>query len=328
MADGRGLGRVRGVATDGPPSARRASPRSGTAPRDGAAPPRLRRASNEHAAGRPFMSPDQGSRIRLSAILVVLAGLNLGGGFLMHGYVLARLGAGVETDALFAGMALPQVVLAIIASSFMHVVVPLLAGSEDHQFRRDAWAFADDHAGRVRLDRGRAGGVRAAVDAAGRAGPPRPGPAAPDRDRADPADRDGVHVAGGRALGRASRPAPLHLGGVGAARRHHPRVGIPDRHAAAVGRPRRRVGPGAPGRRPCRPARPGPRPLPGLRGQPGDGGPGVAPAAAADARHGVQAGSSRSPIARCRRSPPRATCRSTTCASRWARPRCRSRTTR
>ena len=88
------------------------------------------------------MSPDQGSRIRLSAILVVLAGLNLGGGFLMHGYVLARLGAGVETDALFAGMALPQVMLAIIASSFMHVVVPLLAGSGDHEFRRDAWGFA------------------------------------------------------------------------------------------------------------------------------------------------------------------------------------------
>ena len=38
----------------------------------------------EHAADPPFMSPDQGSRIRLSAILVVLAGLNLGGGFLMH----------------------------------------------------------------------------------------------------------------------------------------------------------------------------------------------------------------------------------------------------
>jgi putative peptidoglycan lipid II flippase len=88
------------------------------------------------------MSPHRGSRIRLSAILVVLAGLNLGGGFLMHGYVLARIGAGVETDALFAGLALPQVVLAIIASSFMHVIVPLLTGSDDHQFRRDAWAFA------------------------------------------------------------------------------------------------------------------------------------------------------------------------------------------
>ena len=32
--------------------------------------------------------------------------------------------------------------LAIIASSFMHVVVPLLAGSGDHEFRRDAWGFA------------------------------------------------------------------------------------------------------------------------------------------------------------------------------------------
>jgi putative peptidoglycan lipid II flippase len=80
--------------------------------------------------------------MRRAAILVLLSGLNLVGGFLMQWYILATLGAGMETDALFAGLALPQTVLAIVASSFMHVLVPLLSGKDDVRLRRDAWGFA------------------------------------------------------------------------------------------------------------------------------------------------------------------------------------------
>lgn len=80
--------------------------------------------------------------LRRSAILLILSSLNLVGGFLMQWYILARLGAGIQTDALFAGLALPQALLAIIASSFMNVLVPLLSGEDDRRFRRDAWGFA------------------------------------------------------------------------------------------------------------------------------------------------------------------------------------------
>ncbi len=60
----------------------------------------------------------------------------------MHWYLLGALGPGRDTDALFASLALPQVLLAIIASSFMNVIVPLLSGESDTDFRRNAWTFA------------------------------------------------------------------------------------------------------------------------------------------------------------------------------------------
>jgi putative peptidoglycan lipid II flippase len=81
-------------------------------------------------------------RRRRAALLAVLVALNLAGGLAMQWYVLAALGVGAETDALFAGLAVPQTMLAIIASSFMTVLVPLLAGESDEDFRRTAWTFA------------------------------------------------------------------------------------------------------------------------------------------------------------------------------------------
>ena len=47
----------------------------------------------------------------------------------------------METDALFAGMTLPQLVLTVISGSLMHVLVPLLAGADNEQLRHDAWGF-------------------------------------------------------------------------------------------------------------------------------------------------------------------------------------------
>jgi len=55
--------------------------------------------------------------------------------------VLVQLGPGVETDALFAGMTLPQLALAVVSGSLMHVLVPLLAGEPADRFRHDAWGF-------------------------------------------------------------------------------------------------------------------------------------------------------------------------------------------
>ena len=41
-----------------------------------------------------------------------------------HWYVVTRLGIGVERDALFAALAIPQLVLAVVSTSLTYVVVP------------------------------------------------------------------------------------------------------------------------------------------------------------------------------------------------------------
>lgn len=79
--------------------------------------------------------------MNLTIKLGILSVANLGIAFLFQWYVLMRLGAGVETDALFAGMTIPQIVLAVISGSLIHVLVPLLAGESEYRQRHDAWAF-------------------------------------------------------------------------------------------------------------------------------------------------------------------------------------------
>lgn len=73
--------------------------------------------------------------------LGTLSAVNIGISFLFQWYVLIQLGPGVETDALFAGMTIPQLVLAVISGSLMHVLVPLLAGESEDRLRHDAWGF-------------------------------------------------------------------------------------------------------------------------------------------------------------------------------------------
>ena len=96
---------------------------------------------------RPDVSSSGAPPWRQSATLAILASLNLAGGLAMQWYVIASLGAGVETDALFASLALPQALLAIVASSFMTLLVPLLSGEDETVFRRNAWTFTAATAG-------------------------------------------------------------------------------------------------------------------------------------------------------------------------------------
>lgn len=73
--------------------------------------------------------------------LGLLAAANIGIAFLFQWYVFTQLGAGLQTDALFAGMTLPQLVLVVISGSLMHVLVPLLAGEDEERLLHDAWGF-------------------------------------------------------------------------------------------------------------------------------------------------------------------------------------------
>jgi putative peptidoglycan lipid II flippase len=82
--------------------------------------------------------------LRLTLSLGWLASVNILVTLFIHWYVITRLGIGVETDALFAGMVVPQMVLVLFTSSLLHVLVPLLAtgieeGEDDR--RRELWGI-------------------------------------------------------------------------------------------------------------------------------------------------------------------------------------------
>ena len=59
--------------------------------------------------------------------------------FFYQWFTLTQLGPGRATDALFAGMVVPQLVLAVVSGSLTHVLVPLLTGQRDEAFARNAW---------------------------------------------------------------------------------------------------------------------------------------------------------------------------------------------
>src|SRR5712691_3864136 len=73
--------------------------------------------------------------------LALLAGTNILVTLLFQWYVITQLGVGIETDALFAGMAVPQLILLVVSSSLTHVLVPLLATEDERTFRQNAWGF-------------------------------------------------------------------------------------------------------------------------------------------------------------------------------------------
>jgi putative peptidoglycan lipid II flippase len=73
--------------------------------------------------------------------LATLAGANILLALLLQWYVITQLGVGIETDALFAGMALPQLILSVVSSSLTHVLVPLLVTEDELTFRQNAWGF-------------------------------------------------------------------------------------------------------------------------------------------------------------------------------------------
>lgn len=79
--------------------------------------------------------------MKLAIKLGALSAANIGIAFLFQWYVLIQLGPGMETDALFAGMTIPQLVLVVISGSLMHVLVPLLSGESEDRLRHDAWGF-------------------------------------------------------------------------------------------------------------------------------------------------------------------------------------------
>ncbi len=79
--------------------------------------------------------------MKLVLSLGLLAGTNVILTFLMNWYILTTVGAGAHTDALYAGMAIPQFILAVIGGSFTTALIPILSGEREDQFSQQAWTF-------------------------------------------------------------------------------------------------------------------------------------------------------------------------------------------
>lgn len=79
--------------------------------------------------------------MKQTVTLALLAGANILVTLAFQWFVITRLGVGIETDALFAGMAVPQLILLVVSSSLTHVLVPLLAVEDEHTFQQNAWGF-------------------------------------------------------------------------------------------------------------------------------------------------------------------------------------------
>jgi putative peptidoglycan lipid II flippase len=60
---------------------------------------------------------------------------------LVQWYIVVTIGPGMQTDALYASVAVPQFLLAVISSSLMQVLVPFLAGEREERIRSDAWGI-------------------------------------------------------------------------------------------------------------------------------------------------------------------------------------------
>lgn len=70
-----------------------------------------------------------------------MSAANILSNILFQWLVLTILGPGMESDALFAGMTVPQLFAAVISSSLTHVLVPILAGESYVDQRRDGWTL-------------------------------------------------------------------------------------------------------------------------------------------------------------------------------------------
>lgn len=75
---------------------------------------------------------------RLILSLGALAAANLLLAFLIHCYIFLKVGPGIETDAFYAGMTVPQLILSVLTGTLFHVMIPLLAGEDEKHLNQGA----------------------------------------------------------------------------------------------------------------------------------------------------------------------------------------------
>ncbi|MFX1671521.1 lipid II flippase MurJ [Paraburkholderia sp. A2WS-5] len=69
--------------------------------------------------------------MKRAIVLMLVTGINIVALFIYQWYVVVALGAGVQSDAAFASMVLPQLLLNVVSGSLSFVLVPMLATTAD-----------------------------------------------------------------------------------------------------------------------------------------------------------------------------------------------------
>jgi putative peptidoglycan lipid II flippase len=82
-----------------------------------------------------------GLNMKQKVFLGIISATNIGITILMQWLILTGLGAGEASDALFAGMTIPQITLTIISGAMMHVLVPILAAYDGPDLKKHSWTF-------------------------------------------------------------------------------------------------------------------------------------------------------------------------------------------
>jgi putative peptidoglycan lipid II flippase len=111
--------------------------------------PRADRGSGRRADRGPDAQPDPRGpavdrgpdNLRLRLTLSALALAQIVSSFGVQWTVVARLGTHVETDALYAGMTLPQIVTTMAVESLTFVLIPLFSALPERERRRHAWSM-------------------------------------------------------------------------------------------------------------------------------------------------------------------------------------------
>lgn len=80
-------------------------------------------------------------KARQMSILATLSIFNIVLVFAFQWYIVTFMGSGWQTDALFAAMVVPNLVLAIVSSSLTHVLVPILSLKKGAEFEESAWTY-------------------------------------------------------------------------------------------------------------------------------------------------------------------------------------------
>jgi putative peptidoglycan lipid II flippase len=80
--------------------------------------------------------------LRRTLTLGTLATVNLTAGFAINWYVWFWFGPGRATDALFAGVAVPNFLLTVVSGSLISVLVPIFAGEPEEEMRANAAGMA------------------------------------------------------------------------------------------------------------------------------------------------------------------------------------------
>lgn len=74
-------------------------------------------------------------------VLMAVTGVNIVSIFIYQWYVILKFGAGTQSDALFASMVLPQLLLNVISGSLAYVLIPMLATADHERFQTNASNF-------------------------------------------------------------------------------------------------------------------------------------------------------------------------------------------